>query len=72
MKHGFRGLTNSKIWPWTLITENAERQIRHYCTPLQIEHQKPKAENYNSIQMSFRLIRTLLKGLILFFNVLLT
>ena len=32
---------------WTLITENAERWIRHYCTPLQIVRQKPNSENYN-------------------------
>ena len=32
---------------WTLITENAESQIRHYCMPLQIVRQKPNIENYN-------------------------
>ena len=30
-----------------LITENAERQIQHYCTPLQIARQKPNVDNYN-------------------------
>ena len=29
---------------WTGITENAERRIRHYCTPLQIVHRKPMVE----------------------------
>ena len=30
-----------------LITENAERGIRHYFTPLQIVRQKPNIKNYN-------------------------
>ena len=32
---------------WTGITENAERQIRHNCTPLQIVHQIPNVKNKN-------------------------
>jgi len=32
---------------WTGITENAERQIRHNCTPLQIVHRIPNVENKN-------------------------
>ena len=34
-------------WKKTFIAENAERRIRHYCTPLQIVPQKPKIKNYN-------------------------
>ena len=32
---------------WTGITENAERRIRHNCTPLQIVHRIPNVENKN-------------------------
>ena len=32
---------------WTGITENAERRIRHNCTPLQIVHPIPYVENKN-------------------------
>ena len=32
---------------WTLLTENAEHQIQHYCNSLQIVRQKPYVKNYN-------------------------
>ena len=35
------------IISWTGITENAERRIRHNCTPLQIVHRIPNVENKN-------------------------
>ena len=33
------------FWPWTLITENAEHRILHYCTPWSKCTSKPNIEN---------------------------
>ena len=52
----------------TVITENTLCRIWHCCNPFQIVHRKPNVKNY-SVQMSIWLIRTLLWGLIVIFNV---
>ena len=37
----------NQVSSWTGITENAERRIRHNCTPLQIVHRIPNVKNKN-------------------------